>query len=339
MRIKKTRTAIPFITLCAICLFLFPSILMAELAPLEDGGLEQICGAGGISIAVKNVQVFNYIDTYRYCASDNGYLEFNNIKIHDGAGGPYLLNYDFGTVTDSGIMYLDVFETSVAPVNDWSGVPIGSGDAITRGMTSLIVPNWDQKIAYTISDFIFCDPTSTVVAGPVDLGQIDIGVVDIPSFSIFTSPRIGGSGFDWESDFQMTVDKFSYAYQIDPANPLNFKSLFFENNYFGASFADLAGDDPRFPSTWKPNNNTDFGQFKIGDLFGDISTDTPSNPASFDVGEGDIYGTGTIYGLTDLRLSMQGSIRFESAQFDTTDFGPGAIDGINVHRLELQLIP
>ena len=58
-----------------------------------------------------------------------------------------------------------------------------------------------------------------------------------------------------------------------------------------------------------------------------------------DVFEGDIYGTGAIHGVMDLRLSMTGSIRFENVDFNGTDFGPGAIDGLEVHRLELQLIP
>jgi hypothetical protein len=51
-----------------------------------------------------------------------------------------------------------------------------------------------------------------------------------------------------------------------------------------------------------------------------------------------------------LRLPMEGSIRFESATwyYDRTaplpenqfvDFGPGAIDGLKVHRLDILLIP
>ena len=59
----------------------------------------------------------------------------------------------------------------------------------------------------------------------------------------------------------------------------------------------------------------------------------------FDVGEADIYGTGTLYGLVDLRMSLQGSFRFESAVYGGIDFGPAAIDGIHAYRFEAMLIP
>ncbi|MFZ2634115.1 MAG: DUF6160 family protein [Desulfosalsimonadaceae bacterium] len=307
----------------------------AGLTPMENNELEAVTGNGGFSIAIKNVQLFQFIDSYRYCASDNGYLEFQNIKMLNGdTGGPALFNYDFGTTTGSGAMYFDVFEPEVAPVNKWDGVAITSGDAITRGMSSWISYDWDQKVAYSIGNFIFCDPTSTVVATPVDLGSLYMGNIDLPHFSTWTSPRIGGSGFDYQTNFQMTIDKIGYAYK-DSCNALEFCPT-----YIGGNFVD-GSDDPRYPVSWMPNRATpiDFGDFQIGDLFGDMTTLTPSNPASINAGEGDVYGSGTIYGMLALKLPMEGSIRFENANFDGTDFGPGAIDGIQVNRLDLKLIP
>ncbi|MDA3897654.1 MAG: hypothetical protein PF482_16085 [Desulfobacteraceae bacterium] len=337
MKRKNTLNLLVLTLMVALFLISYPCILFAELTPIEDNCLEDVYGSSGISIALKNFQIFNHIDSFRYCATDNGYLEFNNIRIHNGTFGPYLLNFDFGTaVTDSGIIYVDAFETAVASPYDWTG---NAPEEIYRGMTSAVCNNWDQVYAFTIMDFIFCDPSSVVTTDPVNLGQIDIGLIDIPYFESYISPPIDGSGFDFESDFQMKIDEFSYAYQINPSDVTDFESLSFENIYFGESFSDLASDDPRDPSTWKPNNNTDYGSFKIGDLFGDMATSTPSNPASINVAEGDIYEDGDIYGFVDINLPMQGSLRFESAQFDTVDFGPGAIDGINVYRLGLQLIP
>ena len=313
-----------------------PSNSHAELTPMKNSELESVTGNGGFSIAVKNVQLFQYIDNFRYCASDNGYLELQNIKAINGDnGGPALFNYDFGSTSASGAVYYDVFETEVAPVNQWDGVPIGAGDAITRGMSSTIVPDWDQKLAYVIGNVIFCDPSSTVINTPVDLGSMFLGNIDIPKFASYLSPRIGGNGIDFETDFQMTIDKIGYAYN-DSCDAIELCPI-----YIGGSFTDLTGDDPRFPATWKPNQATpvDFGVFQIGDLFGDMSTLTPSNPAMIDVFEGDVYSDGDIYGMIDLRLSMEGSIRLQNANFDGTDFGPGAIDGIQVHRLDLKLIP
>ena len=313
--------------------WLFVVNAAAELTPLEDTGLEEIWGTAGITIAVKNFQVFHHIDTIRYCASDNGAVELQNFLVH-GIGNPAKFNFDFGTATsDSGIIYLDVFETEVAPLEDWSGDPIT--DPIVRGMTSAIVPNWDQELGYTAGSFILHDPTSTAgFTDPIDLGSITMGLIDMPRFATFTSPRIGGSGFDFQNNFQLTIDKIGYAYN-SACDALELSSM-----YLGGNFVD-AGDAPENPASWMPNRATplDFGEFQIGDLFGDVDNDIYSNPAMIDVFEADIYNDGYIYGLLDLRLSMTGSIRFENVDFGGTDFGPGAIDGINVHRLELQLIP
>ncbi len=135
----------------------------------------------------------------------------------------------------------------------------------------------------------------------------------------------------------MTIGKIGYEYNT------GCDSLEIGPIYIGESFADLAGDDPRFPATWKPNQATpvDFGEFQIGDMFGDITTGTYSNPAGIDVGEADLDcgGPDPVLGAVQLRMPMEGSIRFESAEFDGIDFGPGAIDGIQVHRLNLFLIP
>lgn len=331
----------------------------AGLTPLDDTDLERIWGSAGIMFAVKNVQIFHHIDAIRYTApgdpnhppgdprlSNNGYIEFQDFMMH-GSGDVARFNYDFGSVTKSGLTSFDVAEPEVAPVNDWSGTPIGPVDAIYRGMTYLrTVTEWDQELAYTIGNISLFDPTypTVLTAAPVDLGAFSIGLIDMPSFSFYTSPPIGGIGFDFQFNFQMTIDQIGYEYNS------GFDQLVFGPIYIGESFADLPGDDPRFPSTWKPNRATpvefgeptpfDFGEFQIGDLFGDINAGTYSNPASIDVGEGDLDGAGPdpVLGAVHLGLPMQGSIRFENATFDGTDFGPGAIDGIHVHRLNLFLI-
>ncbi len=317
-----------------IALFVFMTATpgFAELTPMADNCLEEICGTSGISIAVKNVQIFHHIETIGYCASDNGGIEFQNFNMH-GSGDVALFNYDFGTVTDSGIIYLDVFESEIAPVNDWSGTVITSSDAVDRGMISNIIPNWDQELAYTIGNIAFYDPNYAV--NPVDLGAVTIGLIDMPRSATYTSPRIDGVGFDFQHSFQMTIDKIGYAYNTD-CDALEFSSI-----YIGENFADLSGDDPRDPSTWKPNQTTpvDFGNFHIGDLFGDAANGIYSNPAMIDAGECDIFNDGDTYGLLSLNLPMTGSVRFESADFNGTDFGPGAIDGMEIHRLTLQLIP
>jgi hypothetical protein len=319
-----------------------------------------VWGSAGIMLAVKNVQIFNHIDSIRYNApgdpsypigdprrASSGYIEFQDFMMH-GIGNPAKFNYDFGTnITESGIILIDVGEPQVAPVNDWSGTTLDPDDPanqITRGMLWQDVPVWDQELGYTIGNISFYDPTYPVIgsAVPVDLGSLEIGLIDMPRFSTITSPPIGGHGVDFQHSFQMTIDKIAYAYNTTNCNSLELCTI-----YIGGNFVD-ALDDPATPSSWMPNRSTpvDFGDFQIGDIFGDLANGVYSNPAGIDVGECNIYGTSDVYGALALTLPMEGSIRFESATWMTdrltntfTDFGPGAIDGIQVHRLDLKLIP
>jgi len=320
---------------------------------MENTELESITGAAGFSIAIKNVQIFHHIDAFRYCASDEGYIEFQNFFMH-GNGNPAKFNYDFGTtVTDSGIIHYDVFETDVGSPNDWSGDPIVADDALVRGMILTDVPNWDQELGFTIGNIAFFDPDYDV--NPVNLGSFTMGLIDMPRFSTYTSPRIAGSGIDFQTSFQLTIDKIGYAYN-DSCDALEICPT-----YIGGSFVD-GSDDPKNPASWMPNRVVpqDFGDFQIGDLFGDMTAVDPvdyhSNPAMIDSAECDIYPDDgipggkddVIWGFLNLKLPMEGSLRFESATWyvdsagptpDVVNFGPGAIDGIQVHRLNLQLIP
>jgi hypothetical protein len=40
-----------------------------------------------------------------------------------------------------------------------------------------------------------------------------------------------------------------------------------------------------------------------------------------------------------LKLPMEGSLRVEDVKFGGSDFGPLALDGIEVHRLAIQINP
>jgi hypothetical protein len=344
-------TALLFIYTVSMTLVLAVSA-HAELTPLNDTGMEDIWGSSGITFAVKNLQIFYHIDSFRYSNCQNGsYIEFQDFFM-GGIGNPAKFNYDFGSVTNSGLIYMDVGEMQVAPVNDWSGATLDPDNYIYRGMLGIDVPVWDQELSYRIDNIQIFDPNYIVppatTAVPVNLGSFYIGLIDVPRFWYALSPPMGGSGVEFQNNFQMTIDTIEYAW-----NPHK-DDLLVGPLYLGEAFADLTGDDPRFPKTWKPNQATpvDFGEFQIGDLFGDINNGVYSNPAGIDVGECDFDGSGPlpVLGAIQLRLPMEGSIRFESATwyYDRTaplpanqfvDFGPGAIDGLKVHRLDMFLIP
>ena len=328
-----------------LAISLITATAYAGLTAIDDTEMDAIWGSAGIMITPKNIQIFNHIDSIRYCAPlDAGYIEFQDFQM-GGYGDVARYNYDFGSVTKSGIMFFDIAEPEVVPpVYDWSGYAFGTSDTIHRGMTLLRVPDWDQELSYYIGNIALFDPDypTAGTAAPVDLGSFYMGLIDMPRFYYYTSVPVEGTGFDYQYNFQMTIDKMAYAYN-DDCDTLEFGPTYIGGS-FDFDFGAPGGDDPRFPSTWKPNRAipVDFGEFQIGDLFGDITTGDYSNPAGFNVGECDFDGTlGTdpVLGALQLTAPMTGSIRFEKAVFESTDFGPGAIDGIQVHRLELFLIP
>jgi hypothetical protein len=94
-------------------------------------------------------------------------------------------------------------------------------------------------------------------------------------------------------------------------------------------FDDMADFDVNDSTTWdiptEPSSWTSNGVFSIGDM-------DAGNPATLDIGT-------DAGGLTvmQLQLPMSGSIRMENLQFGGNDFGPTAIDGLQVHRLTLTI--
>lgn len=175
--------------------------------------------------------------------------------------------------------------------------------------------DWDQMVDIDVGNLVFCDQ---------DIGSLYLGTIKKPSFYHLSSGH--GDGYDFEHGVQLSVDTLSYNYRIDdPTTTTVDESLSFNLTGISlvGSFTDNPNDDPSDPATWISN-----GQFKIGD----IST---GNSASIDV------ATAISNGDTFLamNLPMSGSIRIENMQFGSRDFGPCAIDGLQVHRLELLLLP
>ncbi len=306
----------------AFLMLFFSPANASALAPIDNEALDNITGQSGITLAVSNVEVFTNIDRLSYIASDNGFIEFYDFRITDGANGP--ARYNFGTGA-AGVIYMDLGAVEVSTTEDWDLST--SPESIYKGMLGVNVPEWDQQVAYFIPDFVFSDGT---VGGEKHLGSILIGAIDLPNYNYFSAPH--GSGVDWEYGFEMHIDHMAYKY-----NEALTGALCFEDIHIGRSFDyGLAGDNPADPGTWK----TDIGQFTIGDMFG--NTDPlnleHSNPARFDVGviNDDL---GNPQGAIGLQLPLSGSVRLENVDFGGVDFGPGAIDGITAHRLELYLIP
>ena len=170
--------------------------------------------------------------------------------------------------------------------------------------TSHINPRW-----YGVGSFIFCDQP----LGSLYLDALSVG----PSLQRYGAHADGTSGIDFDFTTRAYAQAFRYIYNTTPEN-LTFSGI----HLVGAATG--AFDNPADPTTWEFTGSGNV--FRIGDI-------DNANPAKIDV------STDTTTGGTSLVLNvpMQGSLRVENVVFGGNSFGPIAIDGINVHRMTLQI--
>jgi hypothetical protein len=135
-----------------------------------------------------------------------------------------------------------------------------------------------------------------------DLGSIEVnGLVSTENNWLIGAH--GGISFEYQT--KMNIASAQYIYNTaSSANALTFT---------GINFSGLTGTGP----------------FQIGDL-----TSLQPNPATIDIGS-NAAGTTEII----LNLPMTGSIRVADVNYGGSDFGPLALNGLDVHRLIVQINP
>jgi hypothetical protein len=184
-----------------------------------------------------------------------------------------------------------------------SGNPIAidvGADASGRTIVRRVFSEYTHPIYFTVEDFRFCEqPLGSLYMDSVTQNNVALNV-----------RAHGGVDFDYTN--RLDIAALRYAYNTAP------QSL----TALGVHLAVSADGAPADPAAWAFT-----GAFKIGDI--------SANPATMDVGAD--AGTGKTSML--LNLPMQGCLRVEKVTFGGNDFGPCAIDGINVHRLQVQLTP
>jgi len=161
--------------------------------------------------------------------------------------------------------------------------------------------DWLEETHLQVEELRFCGQ---------ELGRLDIGAIHRPSFYWVVGAH--DSGVDFEYGAQFSVDALRLTY-----NSQN-KNLAFSGIHLASQIAGL----PERPDQWQLN-----GMFQIGALY-------EGRPATFDVGTDD---TGMV-GI-EMNLPMRGCLRVENIHWAGQDFGPMAIDGIQVHRLNVRFTP
>ncbi len=332
------------------CSFMKTDAAYAGLVPMDESEMDGLIGQTGFGIGLKDIKIFQFINAYRFTDTTNsitvsghtissGYLEFAEIKVHSSNNGPWELNPDNGSSPPTGAMFFGVGSAPIASEEDWNLTTNPTSEK--KLMADIYAPYWEQDKIYTVGKLSMIGPHDPAVNaaspdyGVTEIGGFSLGSMDVSSFYLALAP-LGSGGLEFEYDFQLNIDHFIYSYN-DNFPFSNSNTFRFNKISFGNSFADYTGDDPRYPSTWKTNNNVDIGEFSIGDIYGDTSSNVHSNPAFFEIDQFDI--SGTQYLATAFNLPMYGAIRFEKMMFGGTDFGPGTIDGLNAYRLQVMLVP
>jgi hypothetical protein len=173
--------------------------------------------------------------------------------------------------------------------------------AFEQTMIVLRALDWLQQVHIGVETLRFCG---------AELGRMDIGPIHRPSFYWLLGAH--DTGIDFEHGLRMSIDALRLTYNQQGAG-------------FGFSGIHLGAYDPGAPED--PGNWRMSGLFQIGAMH-------EGNPATFDVGMG-----GDGHAAVVLNLPMNGALRIENLDWAGRNFGPMALDGIQVHRLAVHFTP
>lgn len=295
-----------FIIIVAFIL-LIPSPGSAELKPMSKAQMDQVRGQAGVSLGVMDASFYVQQEYVRYQDTDTGSeLQFNGITASDGQNGPVTLRVGDVDTNGDGVMTplaIDVFEN-----------PDGYG---VFGFEAL---DWDQQLAFDVNDLVFCNTS---------LGRLETGRIEVPSWRFLSSGH--GDGVDMELDLSMMIDDITYTYREDDPATTSLDetgAMTLSGIRLARTFTANMADDPTDPASWQSS-----GTFRIGDM--NVDGTSTYEPATFDVG----VDPDTNLAQVVMSLPMQGSLRVERLQAGGQDFGPMAIDGIQVHRMKVRFIP
>ena len=190
---------------------------------------------------------------------------------------------------------------------DFNTIDVGTDSSGRFNVLMNMSTNVEPR-TYTVGNFVFCDQ---------DLGSIKLSNVRHGTDMLTIGSHMDGTcGIDMEYQTKIDIDSLTYTYNFSPLP--NFpRSLVLS----GIHLSQFSLGSPEDPTSW-----ISMGKFKFGDLAND-------NPITLDVGTNENTGVTSCF----MNIPMQGTARVENVEFHKQDFGPIAIDGINVHHLCIQI--
>lgn len=297
---KNASLKIIFATLLSV--FIIASPTKAEMEAMSDKAMESVTAQSGFSAFFWDIN-FDY--------------QIGSLRIYD-------TDSDRSTDPDAGVLefqnytilngYLNT-ETQPVSFDIFSIVDeIHPMDGHSYMMWTAL--DWQQNINYSIDGFLFCGH---------DIGSLFLDEVQKPSYYMMIGSH--GSGIDFEYGVDLDIGAATYQYNTSAtAGSFNLSNI-----KLAQSFSDMDDFDINNNTTWDIPTDTSLweanGLFVIGDI-------DNGNPATIDIG----YNTTDAFGAMRISLPMAGSIRVENLEFGSRNFGPCAIDGLQIHRLDVYLL-
>jgi hypothetical protein len=307
-------------TICLLSLLLFFAAGVpanATLEPMDEVEMAGVSAQAGIAVAMDDVLTYTKTDYIAYQDTTG----FNNRIALENTSALVEISTRWPLI-------FRVFETQ-------DGLPIVALEAFSADDG----PAWQQNMIIDTESLIF-----QVEGAPepfYDLGGLrlkaqlpvdawDVGFME--EFAVYATPLeniagyAGQGGIGFQLEARTGFDEFIWNYSEAGGEFRigGFKMVDFFDNPLT--------DDHTDPATWAPE-----GRFVIGSLDVRDQGDT-IRPATFQVVE-DAGG-----GVLRMNLPMQGSIRIEEVGMtdlsnNKMGFGPIIIDGLDVHRLQVDFLP
>jgi hypothetical protein len=296
--------------LVVLCLLLAPPVA-SGMTTLSDGELATYHAGSGVSLSFTGTNLTN-VGSYWFQDTDTkNRIEFNSIVWDNGSGGGFSystpagdpVTVDIGTYAGSTYVFLHD-STQVSPRTFYANLNFLE---YSPGAYSSDPGYYDPVL--NIHDYI----TDYIV---YNLGSIEVSDIKVTNNNLMIGAH-GGVDFYYEAniDIGSASAQSGFHYNYNTTNALELNGI----HLFGTPTLAMVPEDP---STWTSYPGT----FKIGN--------SADGPAQVDIGT-------NASGVTNiqLKLPIEGSIRVEDVNFGGSDFGPLALDGIEVHRLAIQINP
>lgn len=276
------------------------------LSELSEDKLKRSTAQSGIGIVLDSVLIETW-DNGSHTISNpddpSSYITFSDLHT--------IIRLSAGASDTDGDGYINAMTIDLGTVDETSSENYGQAYLDLRAL------DWDQKIDFEIGNIN--------IAG-FDVGSFSVSNWSQPSFEFFAGAH--DCGFDLEFRTQTKIETISFNYNQTDSLTLSGLTLC-------DTFTANTSDDPSNPSTWSGN-----GMFITGDLFNnnpmiiDIISDDNENwiierdPA--DGGNYTVPNPRNGSGFVSITTPVKGSVRMENINIGGTDFGPLAIDGINL---------